>query len=479
MDRKRMSRRDLLRLTGVGAAGLVLAACGPTPTPAAEPTKAEEAATAAPEATSTPLPAVEVPPTNTPVPPRLFGQGKMEIVVWYQDWEGATKVMTALTPGFIETHPDATVNLQAIGYGDLMAKTLPAIAAGTEGDVLMGYTNWVVGTDVSQVYLDLTDAVGGAKTLGEQMWESALSVTDMPEGKVFYFPWTAGIRGACLTVNQDHMKEQDIDYLNFQSWEEVIEAGKAVTQKNADGKITRAGFSPTSSNGVFLFSLIWQLGGKFYDKESGKWSLNSPEGEEAAQMLYDIYWKHQTCDWELFTSEFQAVSQKLVSIWGDGAWTAGFQIDSAGVPADNIVCPVLQNATEKVLYPDHIGIWALSRQLKNNQDKMKVALDYAFLMVSPEALFSVFDIYSGVCMTKAVYESPEIEKVKYGPMSKRVATGMWPIARYPQDHVANYGPAYTELSLAMRKETSIKEALAAMDTYMQSQEDEARERIGI
>ena len=80
MDRKRVSRRDLLRLAGAGAAGLIIAACGPTPAP--EATKEEVAATAAPEATSTPLPPTEVPPTNTPVPPRIFGQGKVEIVVW-------------------------------------------------------------------------------------------------------------------------------------------------------------------------------------------------------------------------------------------------------------------------------------------------------------------------------------------------------------------------------------------------------------
>jgi hypothetical protein len=53
------------------------------------------------------------------------------------------------------------------------------------------------------------------------------------------------------------------------------------------------------------------------------------------------------------------------------------------------------------------------------------------------------------------------------------------LARYSRDHVANHGPAATELDRAMRQEIGIKEALANMDAYLQEQEDQARERIGI
>jgi hypothetical protein len=92
-------------------------------------------------------------------------------------------------------------------------------------------------------------------------------------------------------------------------------------------------------------------------------------------------------------------------------------------------------------------------------------------------LIQAFDFYSGVCMTKAVYQDPRIEQVKYGLISKRVAEGMWPIARYTGDHVANHDPSHAELDRAMRQEITIKEALANMDAYLQEQEDQSRERI--
>ena len=87
------------------------------------------------------------------------------------------------------------------------------------------------------------------------------------------------------------------------------------------------------------------------------------------------------------------------------------------------------------------------------------------------------DFYSGVVPSKDVYNDPGIGDVKYGLVSKRVAEGMWPYARYPQDHVAQQGPASAEFDRAMRQEISYQEALSNMDAYLQEQEDQARERL--
>jgi ABC-type glycerol-3-phosphate transport system substrate-binding protein len=278
-------------------------------------------------------------------------------------------------------------------------------------------------------------------------------------------------------VNTDHLAEKGIDYSSLTSYEALIDAGKEVTERDASGKITRAGYSIRSSQYQILWSLIWQMGGEFFDKESGTWSHSSPEGEAAAQILYDIYWTHQTCDFDLYTSEYEAVSQKLVSIWADGAWSAAVQTDVAEIPADNLVTPPLADAVENVLYPQHVGGWGLSKQLVDDPDKLQTSVDLALTIVGPDATLQAFDFYSGVAPSKEAYNDPRINDVKYGQMSKRIAEGVWPVARYPQDHVAQQGPASTEFDRAMRKEISIPEALANMDAYLQEQEDQARERL--
>ncbi len=443
-----MSRRGFLKLGAGASAVALLAAC----TPVATTSESGESGSTADAAAT-------------------------ELVVWYQDWDGANRIMNWVKPEFEKTQPDVAVNLQPIGFGDLLAKMLPSIAAGTEGDVMMMYTDWVVATDISQVFLDITDAAGGAAALEEKMWPAAFQAVEAPGGKIYYLPWLAGIRGATTSVNTDHLAEKSIDYLNFASYEDLIAAGVALTETNDAGKITRSGYSPRSSQYQLLWSFIWQMGGDFFDRESGVWSHSSPEGEAAAQLLYDVYWSHKTCDFELFTSEYEAVSQKLVSIWNDGAWTASVQTDVAEIPVDNIVTPILANAVEPVLYPQHVAGWGLSKRLVDSPTKLDAGVDFSMLIVSPDALLQALEFYSGVVPSKDVYNDPRISDAKFGLMSKRVAEGMWPIARYPQDHVAQQTPASDELDRAMRNEISITEALANMDAYLQEQEDQARERL--
>jgi ABC-type glycerol-3-phosphate transport system substrate-binding protein len=447
-----LNRREFLRLSGLAVGVGALAACTAPAAPADTTAEGGDSAAA---------PAGE----------------KTNVVVWYQDWDGANRIMNWVKPEFEKMQPEAVVELQPIGYEDLLAKLLPSIAAGTEGDVMMMYTDWVVATDISQVFLDITDAAGGAATLEEKMWPAAFQAVEAPGGKTFYLPWLAGIRGAAHTVNTEQLAEKSIDYTAFTTYEELIEAGVELTERSDDGKIARAGYSIRNSQYQLLWTLIWQMGGNFFDSESGIWSHSTAEGEAAAQLLYDIYWTHQTCDFELFTDEFEGVSQKLVSMWADGAWTASVQTDVAEIPADNLVTPPLANATEYVLYPQHVAGWGVSKRLVDDADKLQASVDFALTIVGPDATLQAFDFYSGVAPSKEAYADPRISDMKFGEMSKRVAEAMWPVARYPQDHVAQQGPAMTELDRAMRQEISITEALANMDAYLQEQEDQARERI--
>ena len=225
-----VSRRQFLKIGALAAGTTVLAACAAPAAPAA--TGGQAAAPAA---------------------------AKTSVVVWYQDWDGANRIMKAAKEQRAKDDPNVTIELTPIAFNDLLAKLLPSIASGTEGDVLMMYTDWVVGTDVSKVFLELTDIAGGAKALGEAMWPAAFGVLDVPGDKIYYLPWLAGIRGAALTVNKDQLAEKKIDYLNFKTFEEVIEAGKTLTESNG-GKISRSGYSPRSSQYQLLWSLIWQMG---------------------------------------------------------------------------------------------------------------------------------------------------------------------------------------------------------------------------
>jgi hypothetical protein len=358
-----------------------------------------------------------------------------------------------------------------------MAKILPSVAAGTDADLMMGYTDWYVATDVSKLFLPLDEYFGGRSELERIVFPSALTTLDSPQGKTFYIPWAAGIRAAAATVNVKQYTEKNLDYTKFATFEDFVAAGKQLTVEQ-DGKIMRAGLSPYSAALSLLKTWIWQMDGDFYDKATGQWNFSTQEAEHAGQMLYDLWWKDKVTSFELFSNEYEGFSQGLISTQFDGAWTAGVQ--ESGIPdlkCDVVPTPKLNGAKKDVVYPEHMGVITVSKRLSQDQQKLQPGIAIAQEMLKPESLLAMTETYSGSLMSKELYDDPRIMKTKYGPISKRVAEGTWSRARFPQDHVANQGPAQEELYRALRKEITIKEALTNMNTYMNDQESQARERL--
>jgi hypothetical protein len=190
-----------------------------------------------------------------------------------------------------------------------------------------------------------------------------------------------------------------------------------------------------------------------------------------------VYWTHETSSYELYGNEFRGVSDGLISMWGDGAWTASVQNETAGIEADSVVTPRIADGVTDDLYPDHITGWGLSRQLVDDVDRLGVAIDVATMIVGPEGTIPFFENHSSVCASKDVYNAPEIARVQWGPLSRDVATGVWPRARYNGDHVEDMGPAWEQLDGALRGAIGPEEALSNMDAYCQAEEDAAREQI--
>jgi ABC-type glycerol-3-phosphate transport system substrate-binding protein len=462
MKRATLSRREFLRLAALTGGGMIAAACQPVTPPAAP-----AAAPAAPAAAEQPTKPAAAPAAAS----------STEVIVWYQSWPASDAVLKRVQPLFESSHENAKLNIQGLTYEDLNNKFLPAIAAGTEGDLNMLYTNWVVATDVTKVLLDITDPVGGWGPIGEKMWPAAFSTMATPANRVYYLPWIAGIRGAAVTVVTTYAQEAGIDYLSFKTYDDVVAAGKKLTQRDASGKLTRSGWSPESAQIMLFLTWIWQQGGEFLDEEQGKWALQTPEAQAAIKLLYDAYWTDKTVDFNVWNSEFEAQGQGKVAICAQGAWSAASVTDANKVPSDNIVTPPLVGAKNKTMYPDHIACWGLSRRLANDSSKLKAALDLGLLLTGPQGLIDTFQDYSGVCMSKEVYQDPRIDKVKYGPMSKRIAEGMWPNARYPKTYVANLGLMSDAMTRGLKKEITLDAALAEMEKVLQTEEDATRKKL--
>ena len=420
-------------------------------------------------------------PTPTPEPtpePINIGEGDVEINMWVQNFGPVITSFQAAAQAYIDKNPGVKVVVQPIPYADLQAKMLPAVAAGNEADILLGYTNWYLATDISRLWLNLDDSFGGRAAIEELVYPGALGLIETPEDKTYYLPYLTGLDGVTLTLNQQHYIDAGIDYSTFTTWEEYVEAGKTLTQVDGD-TVSRAGLSCASTAYYMLGSFIYQAGGNFFDKESGTWSYATPEGEAALQRIYDLIWTDKTASLTLAASDADGFLEGSISTISSGAYLAG---SANGVSPDRktdvVGLPTIAGAVEDVVSPYNLAVITLSRRLADDETKRNHCVGIVNEMLSADSMIEITNSYSGILCSPRLYADPRIETTKYGALSKKVAEATFSRARYPQGRVANTGPAQIEIDRAMNQEISIAEALKNVDAYMNEQEQTARERLG-
>ena len=281
-----MDRREFLQLMGAASAGAVLAKSGAL---------RSMGLSRSGDSTSTSLPN-----PNTSTQPIVVGKGSTPITMWVQLFGPAVIWFHTAASNYASKNPDVTITVLPVPYTSLQSKILPSIAAGTEADIMFAYNDWFFSNDVTELFLNLSKYMGGAKTLDAIAYPSALSAVALPAGQAYYVPDLAGIRGASLTVNATQFEKKGINYLNLATWDDVISAAKELTEFKGS-TMTRSGLSPITglANLAMLQSWVWQLGGEFYNTETGKWNFSTAEGKAAAQALYDLYWTDKVASFDL------------------------------------------------------------------------------------------------------------------------------------------------------------------------------------
>ena len=93
-------------------------------------------------------------------------------------------------------------------------------------------------------------------------------------------------------------------------------------------------------------------------------------------------------------------------------------------------------------------------------------------LTSASSTLAVFNSYSGATALKSVYASPSLATERFGKVVARVGPTVWKLGRYNQDRVSNKMPAVTELTLGLQKQTSLSQALANVDSYLNQQENQ-------
>jgi len=250
------------------------------------------------EETATPK---EIPPTT--------------VTLWCMAFDPHVNGFNNVISEFQKQYPQIKVVLEPQpGQAEMVSKMRAALAAGkgphgftTPGTTI---TEWVVAGGLQPVSPDVVTTEFVKKNMfpenyiqchiDEQIW--AIGIPDPPGD-------------AGIIVNVDHLKEAGLEIPDrFVSKEQLLEYAKKLAKYDETGRLTRGGLSFQESNDpMYFYSWIVDNDGKFWDNDSQRFTLQTPEAKEVLQWFYDLFYTHKVDSVELPDS-LSALAQNLTSM---------------------------------------------------------------------------------------------------------------------------------------------------------------------
>ncbi|MBM3187845.1 MAG: extracellular solute-binding protein [Chloroflexi bacterium] len=193
---------------------------------------------------------------------------------------------------YSQAYPNVTFEITEVPYTQMWTKLQVAIPAGEAPDFFY----------VHQDGAHWTIVMGGLlQPLPEEIFPpaeiqktfAALESWSGPKGRAYWLP--IGAMQGCLYYNQDMVQEAGIDPdRDLNTWDGVIEAAKAMTKRDAAGRVEQAGLD---ING------FWAWGPPFYQQGYFLWPkgyrypcYNQEPMIKALEFFWDVNHKHQVCD---------------------------------------------------------------------------------------------------------------------------------------------------------------------------------------
>ncbi|MGQ0604153.1 MAG: ABC transporter substrate-binding protein [Anaerolineales bacterium] len=247
-----LTRRDVLKLLGVGTAGAVLAACAPQ---SAAPTSS----------------------AATPLASGTAAKQTIKVTLWThvsQDERNWFKSEWATSAAKNAPEYDAQFEIVPFAHGDLHNKVLANMSAGQELPDVMALTH------------DFWGRFGKGSIVEDNLATIDDIIADVKDQAVGLSPWSKagkhyGIRQDIATTaywyREDLLAAAGVT-APIATWDDFLAAGKAL-------KSPAKYMMPVVIDNLFLnFPMISQLAGAYWTEDE-KWKLNTPEALEAITYL--------------------------------------------------------------------------------------------------------------------------------------------------------------------------------------------------
>lgn len=201
-----------------------------------------------------------------------------------------TKIVDGLVAGFEKDHPGVKVEAVYSGsYQDTTAKILTAVKGGNAPNVAVALSTDMFTFIDEDAILPFDDAAGkNAKAWFDGFYPSFMA-NSRTGGKTWGIPFQRST--VVMYYNKDAFEEVGLDPEKAPaSWDEMREAAKKLTKRDAAGNVTRWGIEiPSSGFPYWLFQGLTTENGAILMNEAGnKVAYDDPKVVEALQYWVDL-----------------------------------------------------------------------------------------------------------------------------------------------------------------------------------------------
>ncbi|MFT8245891.1 extracellular solute-binding protein [Roseomonas sp. BN140053] len=226
---------------------------------------------------------------------RASAQGNRQLVYWGHTFPSRVRIVNeVMVPGFKrDTGIDVVHNDFETNQNEL--KILTGWAGGSGGPDLVSVGDSNLPNYVYRKLIAPVDpSAFGFRTQDELVAAYEPGVLDgfMVEGKLYGIPMD--LASISMYYRKDFFREAGLDPDKPpRTWEEVTEAGKALTKRDSSGRTTRAGWAwlarSNSAHFYYWGTLLPQKGVDFLSPDGSRNGFNNAAGLEAFRYLYDTF----------------------------------------------------------------------------------------------------------------------------------------------------------------------------------------------
>jgi len=209
-------------------------------------------------------------------------------LTWITHWntEAQIKAEQALIDEYQSTHPDVTIVLQAVDFGDLLTKITTSNTAGTNADIYHVYNLWLPDFAKSKLLaIPPDDMIAAIKKNAAPAAVAGITVN----GQIWGYP--TELNTYLLNYNKKLLKEAGFDKPPA-TWDELKAMAPKITKKDSTGAIKQVGYAviPGWDSGmVHPFSaLLFSNGGDYLSADGKTVAFNSPQGVATLQLYMDL-----------------------------------------------------------------------------------------------------------------------------------------------------------------------------------------------